>query len=232
MATTIAYSERDSKQLTDKERVFVDQYLVDMDVKNAAIRSGYSAKSAATIGWQILARPRVKKAIGHALLEMRVETRLNIDDILEQLQFILFRNVHQFVNMETGEALGMHQLSPEAAACVDGFEQEINEWFDESGKKRKSIKNKLKLVGKAGALDMAMKYRGLFNKDNEQKQTHVTLNFADLLKPPVIDSSDPVVKAMENLEETAQNKLTIEVEPNQKPKIKEAKTPIKKTKGK
>lgn len=209
MATTTKLTNYGSKLLSDKERIFVDQYLIDLDIRKAALRSGYAAKSAASTGHAIINRPHVRRAIGKALAEMQAETRLSIDEILDQLHSILTRSAHQFVNMEDGTALGLHELDEKAAACVDGFDQEIHDWVDANGEKHRTIKNKIKLVGKAGAIDMAMKYRGLFERDNEQKQTNVTLDFSTLLAPP--NALDPVVTAIEHLEETAQKKLTIEV---------------------
>lgn len=231
-----AYTDYGSKQLSDKERLFVDYYLSEgLDQTKAAIKAGYSVKSAQAIGNQIMRRPHIKRAIGKAAKEIHEGITLTTDEVLRQLYFIVTRDVREFVD-ENGVSLPISELGDRAAQSVDGFDQEITEYTDmNTGVKTRTIKNKLKLVGKAGAIDMAMKYQGLFERDNQQKTQTVTLNFAQLMNPPS-QVDDPVVKAMTNLEETAQNKIVIESEPNQKPKVKEApirastKPPIKRSK--
>jgi phage terminase small subunit len=198
MAAT-AYSDRGSKQLNDKERMFVDYYLNEgLDQTKAAIKAGYSAKSAHAIGNQIMRRPHIKKAIGKAAKEVHEELTLTTEEVLKQLYYIVTRDVREFVD-EEGIALPLHKLGDRAAQSVDGFDQEINEYVNlETGIKTRTIKNKLKLVGKAGAIDMAMKYQGLFKQDNDQKQTHVTLDFTKLFQPH-IEANDPVETAIDNL---------------------------------
>lgn len=224
MAST-TYSDRgtDVNKLSDKQRLFVDQYLVDQDATKAAIRAGYSVKSANAIGNKLIKDPRVARAIGKAAKEVHEELTLTTEEVLKQLYYIVTRDVREFVD-ENGDALPISELGDRAAQSVDGFDQEITYFTNyETGDVTKTVKNKLKLVGKAGAIDMAMKYQGLFKQDNAQKQPQVTLDFSQLFKPHV-EANDPVNEAMKNLEETAANKVVIEVEPNQKPKVKNAKT--------
>ncbi|HCF4311780.1 TPA: terminase small subunit, partial [Pseudomonas aeruginosa] len=45
--------------LTKKQRLFVDEYLIDLNATQAAIRAGYSTRRAAEIGYQLLQRPEV-----------------------------------------------------------------------------------------------------------------------------------------------------------------------------
>ena len=50
-------------KLTDKQHRFVHEYLIDCNAKQAAIRSGYSAKSAEYIGHELLNKTLVAEAI-------------------------------------------------------------------------------------------------------------------------------------------------------------------------
>lgn len=230
MAST-TYSDRgtDVNKLSDKQRLFVDQYLVDQDATKAAIRAGYSVKSANAIGNKLIKDPRVARAIGKAAKEVHEELTLTTTEVLKQLYYIVTRDVREFVD-ENGDALPISQLGDRAAQSVDGFDQEITYFTNyETGDVTKTVKNKLKLVGKAGAIDMAMKYQGLFNKDNEQKKDNITLDFSGLFKPPAV-TDDPVTKAIAALEETAANQITIEVSPEKKPLVKNKPTKSKERK--
>ena len=54
-------------KLTTKQRCFVDEYLIDLNATQAAIRAGYSEKTAQRIGSENLSKPLVKKAIQAAI---------------------------------------------------------------------------------------------------------------------------------------------------------------------
>lgn len=64
-------------ELTDLEEIFVREYMVDWNGTQAAIRAGYSAKSAAQTAWFLLRKPKVQKAV-EALASARAR-RLGID---------------------------------------------------------------------------------------------------------------------------------------------------------
>ena len=50
-------------KLTPKQQRFVDEYLIDLNATQAAIRAGYSPKTAHSIGAENLIKPEVQKAI-------------------------------------------------------------------------------------------------------------------------------------------------------------------------
>lgn len=56
--------------LTDKQRRFVEEYCVDFNATQAAIRAGYSADSAASIGWENLRKPEIRGAVAGRLNEL------------------------------------------------------------------------------------------------------------------------------------------------------------------
>lgn len=61
--------------LTDKQQRFVDEYLIDLNAKQAAIRSGYSAKTAEQQGSRLLSNAKVRDAVeaGKAKVANRIE---------------------------------------------------------------------------------------------------------------------------------------------------------------
>lgn len=218
MAGHTEFSSIGSKQLNDKERLFVDEYLVLLDSKAAAIKAGYSPKSAQTQGCKLLTKPTVRREIGKLLREQHQDKALETGDILEQLYYIVTRDVREFVD-DRGISLPIHCLGDRAAQSVDGFEQEVHETLNpETGEViARDIKNKLKLVGKAGAIEMAMKYRGLFAAEkqevNHTGEVKVGFDFSKLMQPP--PANDPVDLAFKELEA----KGTLEQSPKEPPLI-------------
>ena len=54
-------------KLTPKQKLFVAEYLVDLNATQAAIRAGYSEKRASEIGYQLLRKTTVQAAIQEAM---------------------------------------------------------------------------------------------------------------------------------------------------------------------
>ncbi|CUJ41484.1 terminase small subunit [Achromobacter xylosoxidans] len=72
--------------LTDKQRRFVDEYLVDLNATQAAIRAGYSAKTANEQGAQLLAKLSVREAVDAAQAKRAKRTEITQDEILNDLR--------------------------------------------------------------------------------------------------------------------------------------------------
>ncbi|HCA5981797.1 terminase small subunit [Pseudomonas aeruginosa] len=74
--------------LTKKQRLFVEEYLVDLNATQAAIRAGYSTRRAAEIGYQLLQRPEVAQAIQAAMAERSKRTEVEADYVIRRLREI------------------------------------------------------------------------------------------------------------------------------------------------
>ncbi|MBV7434501.1 terminase small subunit [Cardiobacteriaceae bacterium TAE3-ERU3] len=64
-------------RLTEKQRRFVAEYLIDLNATQAALRAGYSKKSAYSIGQENLKKPEIQNAISEA--QEKRNSRINID---------------------------------------------------------------------------------------------------------------------------------------------------------
>jgi phage terminase small subunit len=71
--------------LTDKQRRFVDEYLVDLNATQAAIRAGYSDKTAYSVGHENLSKPEIADALAKAQAERSARTKIDADWILRRL---------------------------------------------------------------------------------------------------------------------------------------------------
>lgn len=75
--------------MTEKQKRFVDEYLIDCNATQAAIRAGYSAKTAYAIGEENLRKPDIKAQIDKRLEEMRSQKTADVREILEYLTSVL-----------------------------------------------------------------------------------------------------------------------------------------------
>lgn len=71
--------------LTPKQQRFVEEYLIDLNATQAAIRAGYSEKTANEIGAENLAKPSIAKAIQEALQERKERVQIDADYVLKRL---------------------------------------------------------------------------------------------------------------------------------------------------
>lgn len=71
--------------LTAKQRRFVDEYLVDLNATQAAIRAGYSAKTAGAIGGENLEKPEIAAAVQAAMDERSKRTEITADYVLQSI---------------------------------------------------------------------------------------------------------------------------------------------------
>ena len=73
------------KKLTPKQQRFVDEYLIDLNATQAAIRAGYSEKTAGAIGEQNLKKLEIQTVIQAALKSRQQRTELSQDEVLNDL---------------------------------------------------------------------------------------------------------------------------------------------------
>ena len=63
-------------KMTNKQKAFISEYLVDLCATKAAIRAGYSAKRADAIGHENLRKPEIKTAIQLAMKQREERTQV------------------------------------------------------------------------------------------------------------------------------------------------------------
>ena len=87
-------------ELNAKQVCFVDEYLVDLNATQAAIRAGYSVHTAEDYAAQLLRKTHVQEAIGKAKAARSRRTRIHADNILEELALIAFAKMGDFADWD------------------------------------------------------------------------------------------------------------------------------------
>ena len=77
------------KKLTAKQKRFCDEYLIDLNATQAAIRAGYSKKTARVIGQQNLSKLAVKNYIDERMKEKEAELIADSDEVMRYLTSVL-----------------------------------------------------------------------------------------------------------------------------------------------
>jgi phage terminase small subunit len=89
-------------KLTAKQKIFVAEYLIDLNATQAAIRAKYSEKTAEQMGHQLLKKTLVQQAIREAMKNREQRTQITQDRVLNELSKIAFANGTDFASLVTG----------------------------------------------------------------------------------------------------------------------------------
>lgn len=81
-----------ANKLTPKQRRFIDEYLIDLNATQAAIRAGYSQKTADRIGPELLGKTCVQAAIQGAMSKRQKRTGITQDKVLEEIGKVAFHD--------------------------------------------------------------------------------------------------------------------------------------------
>jgi len=149
-----------SKRLSARQAAFVREYLVDLNATQAAIRAGYSAKTADSAGSRLLVNVKVSKAVENG--KKRREERVNVkaDDVLRELVRISQADLRKAFN-DDGQLRPVKEWPDDVAAFVSSIE--VNELVGKDGEVRGCL-HKIKLWPKVQALELLMKHLGLIIK--------------------------------------------------------------------
>jgi len=140
--------------LTAKQQRFVEEYLVDLNATQAAIRAGYSVKNADKIGPELLGKTRVAEAIKQAMAKRSRRTGINQDRVLRELATIAFADMADFVQVvDDGSkvvALELDKIPPDKRGAIASIKQGAN-GID------------VKLNDKVKALELLGRHLGMYN---------------------------------------------------------------------
>lgn len=76
-------------RLTEKQKRFADEYLIDCNATQAAIRAGYSPKTAKQIGQENLTKPVLRAYITERMEEIRTKKTADAQEVLEYLTAVM-----------------------------------------------------------------------------------------------------------------------------------------------
>lgn len=156
--------------LTDKQRRFVDEYLIDLNATQAATRAGYSQKTAGQIGEQNLKKLEIAHAIQEAQAARSRRTKVTQDMVLRELAKIGFSDIRKIVRWgktelrvtddgdDEGEVTeAYHGL---ALVSADDIDDDTAAAISEISEGREGLK--VKLHDKKGALVDIGRHLGMF----------------------------------------------------------------------
>ena len=151
--------------LTNKQRKFCQEYIIDLNATQAAIRAGYSKNTARFIACENLTKPNIQQKLAELQAVTAKRNEVTVDMIIEELKELGFSNIADF--MHVGKMLPLAEVAKNKLKAVsqvkltrttnDDYEREIIDF---------------KFYDKLSALDKLARHLGFYEQDNRQKSEY------------------------------------------------------------
>ncbi len=147
-------------KLNPKQEAFVREYVVDFNATQAAIRAGYSPRTAQEQSSVLLSKPIVQAAVEKAKAKVADRAEVTADEIINELRAIAFAKVTDAASWRDKRMTlkDSEELSTDTIASISSIDEEEID-LPKGGMKRKV---KIKHYDKIRALELLGRYRGLF----------------------------------------------------------------------
>lgn len=142
---------------------FVDEYLIDLNGSQAAIRAGYSEKGANASAARLLANVSIQAAIQERMKDREQRTEITQDRVLKELARIGFADLREIFT-STGHIKRPDEWSDAMGAAVSSIEVVVRPSgeVDEEGRPEVEHVHKIRLWDKNSALEKIAKHLGMF----------------------------------------------------------------------
>ncbi|MEQ8195321.1 MAG: terminase small subunit [Rhodospirillales bacterium] len=171
-----------SKKLTDRQRRFVEEYLVDMNAVRAAIRAGYAETTARNNAYALFKNAAVREAVRAAMEARAARVQITQDRVIEELAALAFSDIGAFLTLLPGGDVALDWAGLPAGATRPIAEIVQDEYADRSpgggrgADKRRIRRTRFKLHPKLPALEALAKHLGFFiDRKHVDVTGHLTL---------------------------------------------------------
>lgn len=155
-------------KLNPKQKRFCQEYVIDLNGTQAAIRAGYSARTANEQAAQLLAKLSIQAFVKK--LQKGISKRLEVsaDKVVQELAKIGFCNIQDYI--ETGNSTkDLSGIERDTAAPISSIKvTKTTGGKGEGAWEQEAVE--FKLHNKVSALETLGKHLGIFEKDNSQKK--------------------------------------------------------------
>ena len=142
--------------MTKKQKRFVEEYLIDLNATQAAIRAGYSPETAKQIGSENLSKLDISNAIAKAMAERSKRTGINADRVVIELAKIALVNPGKVI--DTKNATIREDATEEDLAAVQSVK--VKESYSDTGR---MTEREVRMSDKVRALELLGRHLGMWN---------------------------------------------------------------------
>jgi phage terminase small subunit len=189
-------------KLTAKQKRFVNEYLIDLNATQAAIRAGYSPRTARAIGHENLTKPDIRAAVDRATADRGARTRIEADRVLAEVEFIAFSDIRDIDFDANGKLI---ETTPGATRAVAGYT-----YSRRARPSGTTIQYSVRLWDKLGALQLLMRHFGLLDRPItlETVLAVLPLEISSLLRRLIAEAACDRSTGTQNCEKDAKQRLS------------------------
>jgi phage terminase small subunit len=158
--------------LSQKQERFVEEYMVDSCGKQAAIRAGYSPKTAHQQASRMVHKSGpVKDEIDRRRADLSIRTGISAERVLKEYARIAFSQINDIIGWAPGRGMTMvpsDELSADDAACIAELNEVETIIPSKKGEPIKKIQRTIKLHPKGPALDKLAQHLGICKEEKRK----------------------------------------------------------------
>lgn len=164
-------------ELNDKQKRFCEEYLIDLNATQAAIRAGYSKKTAFIIGFENLRKPNIQQFI--SVIQQKISDKNGnlTQRVIDELVKVGFSNIQDYIHSGNG-IVDLSEIEIKKAAAVSSIKKSVTTFGTEENGGVKEVVE-FKLWDKISALEKLGKHLGVFEADNKQRTSVINVNLTD-----------------------------------------------------
>lgn len=151
--------EGEVEDLNDKQERFCQEYLLDLNATQAAIRAGYSEKTAKEIGYEHLTKPHIQERVAQLQSAVLERTSVKQDRVILEYKRLAFFDPRKLFHLD-GRPKAITEMDDDTAAALAGLEV-----FRGSNSENAISALRYKFPDKKGSLDSLAKHLRLFDSD-------------------------------------------------------------------
>jgi phage terminase small subunit len=163
-------AEESNKALTPKQKRFCEEYLIDLNGTQAAIRAGYSKDSAKEIASENLTKLNIKTEIERLQRVRSEKLEISANEVLQKIRDIAFSDITKTMTVTIAE---FEDLPESVRLCISKFKT-FTRSYDVGEETISETTVELWFWDKMKAFDMLNKHIGFYEADNDQ-QNNVTI---------------------------------------------------------
>jgi len=169
-------------QLTPKQEIFCNEYLIDFNATRAAIAAGYSERTARSIGAENLTKPNMQDYLNEKREEISKRHNVTMDRIVQEYAHIAFQDTAELFDGSTLKEVS--ELPENVTRALSEVTVQSVRQVGEGDNAKIAEVIKVKSHDKKGALDSLTKILGGFEKDNDQKKPEAIVKITRKIVQP------------------------------------------------
>lgn len=163
--------------LTGKQVRFCQEYTIDFNATQAAIRAGYSEDTAYSIGWENLKKPEIEAYISELIEDTANALKITRERVLNGYRKLAYYDARKFYD-ENGNLIKIPDLDEETAFALTGFEVMEEKGGDGQGHQvLLGYTKKIRMSDRKSALDSIAKICGYNEPEKIKHIGGITVNY-------------------------------------------------------